>query len=154
MKLRADHDTPRVGDAVPVKASNIFVVDDIEVFQRMRKLTRADCFGKHVTLADRECILLVLSECVCGRQGKAESCQHSMRISMCTDCMSLGWAPWEVCCHCCKCFNIVSNISLLVPQRMTPCISMSTMPVAISVQVFFVAVLTINVGHGWNQRFM
>ena len=65
MKLRADHDTPRVGDAVPVEASNIFVVDDIEVFQRMRKLTRADCFGKLVTLADRECILLVLSGCVC-----------------------------------------------------------------------------------------
>jgi hypothetical protein len=112
------------------------------------------CFGKHDTLVDRECILLMLSECVCGRQGKAESCQHSIRISMCTDRMSLGWAPWEVCCHCCKCYNIVSNIILLVAKRMTPCINLSTMPVAISVQVFFITVLTINVGHGWNQRIM
>ena len=73
---------------------------------------------------------------------------------MCTDCMSLGWAPWQVCCYCCKFYNIVSNMILLVAKRMTSSINLSTMPVAISVQVFFVAVLTINVGHGWNQRVM
>ncbi len=154
MRLRAAHDTLQGGDAVRAKASGIFAFGDIGAFQRMRNMTSADCFRKHLTLSDRECILLVLSERVCGTQGRVESCKHSMGISTCTDFLSFCWALWEVCWDCCKCFNIVSNICLLVAKRMTPRISLITTTIAISVQVFFAAVLTIIVRHGWSQRVM